>query len=279
MMRAHDRTVQSRPMLQRSVAGNGVVSYVSPLLRECGVPHAFSTRLGGVSAGPFASLNLGNPNGCPVQDEPANINTNYQRLLQAVGCASHRLLRVHQVHGRAVVVVDNGFCNSAQADALVSRQPNAVVSVRVADCAPILIASSDGRTVAAVHAGWRGVVANVLGAAIDAMLRTDAHLRPADLVLAIGPCISLEAMEVGPEVLAEFEQAFGPGAPIRRRGDGKGHVDMRAALRLAALQAGLPSGQIDSRDLCTHLREDEFFSHRREGGVTGRMAALIAPRD
>ena len=85
-------------MLERVVCANAVVIYRSPLLAAAGVPHAFSTRVGGVSAGPFASLNLGNPGGCPTQDDDANIAENYRRLHDAIGCAARRRVFAHQVH-------------------------------------------------------------------------------------------------------------------------------------------------------------------------------------
>src|SRR3954462_10317630 len=93
-------------MLQREVSGKGVLFYYSPLLRAAGVAHAFSTRLGGVSAAPFDSLNLGNPNGCAVQDDYEHVWENYRRLQAAAGCAGRELCRVHQVHGAIVVHVE-----------------------------------------------------------------------------------------------------------------------------------------------------------------------------
>src|SRR5687768_17098934 len=158
-------------MLQRRIAPNGVVYYASPLLERAGVPHAFSTRLGGISPPPFDSLNLGNPNGCAVQDDYDHVWHNYRLLQDAAACGGRELVRVHQVHGAAVAVVTPGrpFDVSTKADALVGDDPGRVLSVRVADCVPVLLAAGDGRTVAAVHAGWRGVVAGAVGAAIRTM--------------------------------------------------------------------------------------------------------------
>ncbi|HEX4795677.1 MAG TPA: peptidoglycan editing factor PgeF [Humisphaera sp.] len=262
-------------MLQRHESSNGIVVYLSPLLRERGVRHAFSTRLGGISPEPFASMNLGNPNGCAIQDDYERIWENYRMLQRSVGLDAHeKPCRVHQVHGNVVVSTKPGepFDTNAKADAIVSDDPCRVISVRVADCVPILIASDDGKQVAAIHAGWRGVVADVVAAAIQ-RIGTSA----AGCVAAIGPCISASAFEVGPEVLAEFDHAFGDRAPCRRREDGKGHVDLREAIRLQLIDAGIAPAQIDSTDRCTFAHSEEFFSHRRENGVTGRLAALIQP--
>jgi YfiH family protein len=262
-------------MLQRRTAPDGVTYYASPLLESLGVSHAFSTRLGGTSPPPFDSLNLGNPNGCDVQDDYPRIWDNYRLLQAAAGCGGRELCRVHQVHGDVVARVRAGepFDTSVHADALVGDDAARVLSVRVADCVPVLIAAVDGRTVAAAHAGWRGVVAGVAVAALREM-----DVEPARCVAAIGPCIGVESFEVGPEVLDAFQVAFGADAPLRRRDDGKGHVDLREALRRQLVAAGIPAGNIDSTDRCTVRDAGEFFSHRRDHGVTGRMAAIISPR-
>ncbi|HEX2972938.1 MAG TPA: peptidoglycan editing factor PgeF [Tepidisphaeraceae bacterium] len=261
-------------MLQRKTSQTGVVYYVSPLMEALGVPHAFSTRIGGVSPAPFDSLNLGNPLGCPTQDDQANIRQNYQRLAEAAGFAGRRIQCVRQVHGSSVVTVTghNQPSELPQADGLITEDATCVVSVRVADCVPVLLCTGDGRKVAAVHAGWRGVVAGVVPQAIQLMERPRV-----ELIAAIGPCISMEAFEVGPEVLEQFVQLPGQEAPILRRADGKGHVDLRKALFLQLLRAGLRADRIDLTDRCTYLHSDEFFSHRREKGLTGRLAALISP--
>src|SRR5829696_7758316 len=159
-------------MLQRRTAPNGVVFYASPLLEQIGVPHAFSTRLGGTSPPPFDSLNLGNPTGDGTpRDSYPRILSHYPLLLEAAGCPSGEWCRLHQVHGATVIRVRAGepLDKATQGDALVSEDPARAIAVRVADCAPILLASDDGRTVAAVHAGWRGVIAGVLRAALQEM--------------------------------------------------------------------------------------------------------------
>lgn len=272
-------------MLERINAREGVVIYRSPLLGATGAPHGFSTRIGGVSTGPFESLNLGNPNGAPVQDSSDNIATNYRRLHAAVGASERRRLYVHQVHGDAVETATDtvAFDCGRKADAIVTRDVAAVAAVRVADCVPVLLATVDGRCVAAVHAGWRGVVAGVALRAVDRLrdeyrrgVSVDTTVPP--VVAAIGPSISFSAFEVGPEVAAEFERVFAGEAHFLLRSSqnaGKAMIDLRQGLRMQLRSAGVTG--IDMSEQCTVANAAEFFSHRRDQGITGRMAALIGP--
>lgn len=262
-------------MLQRKVSPEGVVYYASPLLERAGVPHAFSTRVGGVSPAPFDSLNLGNPAGCATPDDDGRIRENYRRLLRAAGCERRSMARASQVHGAGVIeVTSDSVAEPREADALVTDDARCVVTVRIADCVPVLIADESGRLVAAVHAGWRGAVAGIVPAAVE-VLRGRGAKR---LIAAVGPCISAEAFEVGPEVVEAFERILGPRAPVRRRADGKGHVDVREAVRLQLCACDVAPDRIDSTDRCTVRDADEFFSHRRDAGRSGRLAAVIGPR-
>jgi len=254
----------------------------APGLAGLGVPHGFSTRCGGVSSGPFESLNFGNPGGLEParRDPPANIAENFRRVLAALGTPDRRVVQVHQVHGATVHPVRSGEPDHAgpadtHADAIVTDDPTRLVAVRVADCAPVLLASSDGRVVAAVHAGWRGVVAEVLPATIGVMREV---FGARDLCAAIGPCIGVERFQVGPEVAREFEGLFGRDDRIVRddpRAAGKHLASLRAALERQARAAGVEV--VEQVGGCT-ASEAWYFSHRRDAGVTGRMVAIIGPR-
>lgn len=254
-------------MLKRRVSANGVAWYESEALARLGARHAFSTRIGGVSGPPFDTLNLGNPHGAAVQDALENIRENYARLAAAAGLEGRQLRRVHQVHGAEVLRVEHEAepRHDLCADAVVTTDPRCMVTVRVADCVPVLLAGEGARMVAAVHAGWRGVIAGVVGAAVRAMGGAAAG--------AIGPCIGMDAFEVGAEVAEAFRAAFGDRAPMRPGREGKWHVDLREAVRMQLVSAGV--AVVDSADLCTVRDRGEFFSHRRDAGVTGRMAGVI----
>lgn len=254
----------------------------SPLLGD--LPHAFTTRKGGVSSAPFASLNLGRNSGLDeaLQDPAANLKENRRRALAAIGRQGRTLAMVHQVHGPAVHLVRAAadVNSSFQADAIVTDCPDVVASVRVADCVPVLLAADrhvqPGAVVAAVHAGWRGVAADVVGHAIAAMRSINADR--ATLRAAIGPCISADAFEVGEEVAVAFDALLGGACRpfVRRAANGKAHINLQACLATQLTHHGVNEGRIDTIPLCTVGRPDLFFSHRRDRGVTGRMMALIA---
>jgi YfiH family protein len=196
-------------------------------------------------------------------------------MLQAIHCADAKLVRLHQVHGAAIFDARHASHTSCKGDGLISDDPDLAISIRTADCVPVLMSSSDGRTVAANHSGWRGGVAGVVPNAIDALRAKNA---PLPILAAIGPCIGFEAFEVGPEVLEQFEERFGANGLLRRRPDGKGYVDLRSAIRRQLIDKGITEDAIDTTDRCSFRDKNEFFSHRRENGLTGRMISLIAAR-
>ncbi len=260
----------------------GVEYFQSGLLRRLGAPHAFSTRIGGVSSGPFSSLNLGNPQGAAQQDSATNIQTNQQRLATAIQSADAPVAWVRQVHGNQTAVLRTDelaqqtnillqqFSGQTAADVIVCNAAGVLLSIRVADCVPILLATQDGSMVAAVHAGWRGVVANATGQAILEMGKLGA--KPENITAAIGPAIGPEAFEVGHEVAAEFVRV-GLGEAVKTGGGDKPHIDLSHALEIQLRSAGLK--EIDTCRICTFANERWFFSHRRDNGITGRMAAMI----
>lgn len=265
----------------------------SPLLQH--VPHGFSTRSGGVSRGMFDSLNFGNPSDLPseARDPVSNIHANQQRLLHAIGQTdSPEWVNLHQVHGDQCHVVRRGEAShragtdasgqplSTKADALVTDDPGRVLSIRIADCAPILLAAADGSVVGAVHAGWRGVALRVAVEAVAALRRL-APGRADRPLAAIGPCIGPAAFQVGHEVVAALAQSHpdlpphlwsrpDPAAPDRSL------VDLPALLRHQLLAAGCLV--CTACCLCTVSRPELFFSHRRDQGRTGRLTAVIRAR-
>ncbi len=219
-----------------------------------------TTRRGGVSAAPYASLNLGDH----VGDDPAAIAEN-RRLLRTHLPAEPLWLK--QVHGTRCL--DAAMAHPGdEADAAIARQPGVVCAVLTADCLPVLFCDIAGTIVAAAHAGWRGLVAGILEQTVAAMNV------PADQLLAwLGPAIGPQHFEVGEDVRMAFlnqnphsEFAFSP------KTNGKWLCDLYA---LARFRLGAMSiSRITSADFCTVGDPDRFFSYRRDG-TTGRMASLI----
>lgn len=249
----------------------------SPLLLS--VPylsHGMSTRLGGVSKGPRASWNLATSG-----DSREALAENLRRFALAMGdYGPDDVQQVEQVHG--VRVVDAPVPAATPADALVCRHPGRLVGVRTADCAPVLMVALDaaGRpeAVAAVHAGWRGAVGGILGAAVTHLVAQGAQARR--LRAVVGPCIGLGAFEVGEEVVQAAEVALGGQAPRTRLGAaGRPHLDLPDLVRRLLEQAGLPSPQIEVMGLCTYDDPALFHSYRRDGADSGRQLSAIALRD
>ena len=187
------------------------------------------------------------------------------------------VVQVQQVHGARAVEVDAAV--GAEADAVVARGElpagarGLAVGVRVADCVPLLLADRRSGDVAAVHAGWRGVVAGVVRASIDALARERGSL-----VAAIGPCIGACCFEVGRDVADQIVGACGDGRVLVWEARDKAYVDLRAAVRAQLLALGLARAHIDDVPGCTKHEGERFHSYRRDGAGSGRMLAAIAPR-
>ncbi len=268
-------------MLERKFLNESMVVYQSPLLAQVGVAHAFTTRLGGVSAAPFDSLNLG----VAEADRPGAVAENGRRLRASLGCAGHELITVSQVHGCQMHVppdprteVPAAATRSAvEADAILSDRPDALLMIRVADCVPVLLADVSGQYIAAIHAGWRGLVAGVIPQTVEA-LRRRFGLAGGDLRAAIGPCISAAHFEVGPEVAQAFVQAGLEHVVVAVDGHPRPHIDLSQAAFAQLRGAGVQARDIDASDRCTFRDQEEFYSHRRDAGRTGRQAAVIARR-
>jgi polyphenol oxidase len=237
------------------------------------VPHGFPDRHGGVSEGPFASLNAS----VTVGDAPDAVAENLRRLAQAVGGAPGELATVHQVHGVTVLEATSAGQGSApvplgEADAVWTRTTGLVVGVKTADCLPILVEDPVGRQVAAVHAGWRGVIGDVLGRTIDRLVGGGATVDA--LRVAIGPAIQACCFEVDGDLPQRFEAAFG--SRVIRRVDGKAkvHLDLSGAVAESLRKRGVPDSHVDVLPHCTRC-DERFFSHRRDAGLTGRHLSLI----
>jgi hypothetical protein len=237
----------------------------SPLL--AGFSHGFTTRVGGASAPPYASLNLGGS----VGDEPERVGENWRRLERATGL---RFARVRQVHGARAVRADLPCDPLAEGDIVVSLAAGVAACVSVADCVPVLLADPASGAVAAVHAGWRGTLAGAAAEGVLALGR-EAGAPPSRLVACVGPAIGPCCYEVSDDLAARFHDELGA-ATVRTSSRPKLDLWLANARVLAA--AGMGADRIEVLGRCTSCEHELFFSHRRDAGRTGRQTAFIAPR-
>lgn len=220
-----------------------------------------TTRTGGVSGGPYASLNLADH----VADDPAAVAENRARIAAAAGLpARPRWLR--QVHGHRAVdaaVVGAG----CEADAAYAVEPGVVCAVLTADCLPILLCDEAGSRVAALHAGWRGLAGGVVESAVG------AWDDPKAVMAWLGPAIGPDAFEVGPEVREAFlAQDRGAAGAFRPGAAGRWWADLYALAHLRLQAAGV--ARVHGGGFCTYHERERFYSYRRDG-ETGRMASLV----
>lgn len=269
------------------------------LFDACGTRIAFTSREGGVSAPPYASLNLG----AHVGDDPTAVAENRRRVLEAIGCPVAPLVVPNQVHETNVIVVDgaNGACDvcvddaaalAAKAndesakggDAVVVREPGVAALLNFADCTPVVIVSPSGNF-AIAHAGWRGAVAGVAGKAARALIEADiadakesgqGDFSFAQVAFAcnvyIGPHIQVECFETGKDVAERFREAY-PEAVAAVVPDSR-HVDLSQAVIADLLRTGIAPGRILDTGICTKCEHDKYFSYRAESGVCGRHGAV-----
>jgi len=216
----------------------------------------FSTREGGVSEGPYASLNLGRA----TADEPERVDENRRRLCAEVGVQPEALAMNYQHHS-ADVLRARGGSRGERGDGLWTEERGLPVLALAADCLPIALARANGAkpAVAVLHAGWRGLVGGIAAEGVKT-------LGGGPVAAMIGPGIGPCCYEVGEEVAAPFRRAFGMG--LYR--DGK--LDLWGAAERALRAAGV--ARVDRVDLCTACNPDRFFSHRRDDGLTGRQGVL-----
>lgn len=241
---------------------------------------AESTRHGGVSPVPFASLNLG----INTADDPANVVENRRRFFSAllgnlvnkhtpdyptVGFASS-----HQVHGTEILYATEAGRFDGY-DALITDQPNLLIGITVADCVPILIydTAAGKQAVAAIHAGWRGTVDGIVTKVLTAM-QERFGTQAEDCYAYIGTCIDETSFEVGPEVAEQF----GPDVKRTDPYTQKQYVNLKAANTRQLVDFGIPPEQIGVSAFSTVLNNEDYFSYRAERGQTGRMLAVIGLR-
>jgi YfiH family protein len=255
----------------KQLTQNGLVYYQFQMWQD--VRHGIFTRKGGVSQTPFSSLNLGGN----VGDDPDAVRCNHERMYDVLGVERANVCSLWQVHSADVVIADapvRGRRWLARADAMIADRAEIVLSMRFADCTPILFRDPVRGVVGMAHAGWRGTVQGMAAATVRAMHDTYGS-NPADIQAGIGPAIGPSRYQVGEEVVDAVQRYFGTMDGLVRRdpADGTAYLDLWAANRLDLERSGV--GQVEVAEMCTYERVDEFFSHRAEKGRTGRFGAVL----
>jgi len=261
--------------------------------------HGFSTRLAGFSrAYGGKSLNLGFTH----DDTRQEVERNRAAFLKAIGAKGWPLVTARQIHSDRLLRVDAAPALPLTADALVTDVPGLVIAVKTADCLPVLLVDTKKRVVAAIHAGWRGMVKRIVEKTVGVM-RREYGTAPRNLQAAIGPGIAACCYAVGDEVRDAFESQFAyapqlfhevmahdelkeryPLLFLTARAPGhhplgrKLHLDLAMAAQHQLLDAGIPHKQIFATGKCTSCHNDLLFSHRKENGVTGRQVGAIGVR-
>jgi polyphenol oxidase len=229
-----------------------------------------SNRHGGVSRASYASLNLG----LFTEDKPENVQENRTRFFESLGIKPSRVAHSHQVHRDRILKVTR--CKAYEGyDAMITINKNSFMSVTVADCTPILIYDAKNQAVAAVHAGWKGTVADITAKTIQ-MMQLEFNTKPTDCYAYVGTCIDESSFEVGEKVAELFAYEFK--TMVKNGRKVKFFVDLKKANAAQLMKCGVPENQIEISSFSTVLDNYDYFSHRKEKGKTGRIMALIGVR-
>lgn len=264
----------------------GEVVYLTyPALEDTGlVRHGFSTRLGGVSQGIYASMNLSFSRG----DEREAVLENYRRIAEAIGFDWESIVTSDQTHTTNVRVVtesDRG-CGLTKprpyqdVDGMITDVPGLVLATFYADCVPLYLVDPVKKAIGLSHSGWKGTVGKIGLAAVQAMQR-EYGTDPKDLVAAIGPSICQDCYEVGGDVIGEFEKAFPKEQWDRlfyQKPNGKYQMDLWEANRQIFLEAGVAAERISLPGICTCCNPQFLFSHRASKGKRGNLGAFLTLR-
>ena len=257
-------------------APNGVLYLTAPTI---GLRHAFTTRVGGVSTGDQAGLNLSVHRDGSFE----NVSENYRRLGEATGIDTARLVRTKQVHGNTVRTVTAADVLPLatevpyEADGLVTNIPGLALICYTADCVPVLLADARHGVIAAVHCGWRSSVVDILRIALEAMAALGAA--PETTAAAIGPAIARCCFEVGGEVIEAVDAYLGGDSaglydPVEGRA-GKWLLDLKAANARRLVQLGVPETSVAVSGDCTFCLPEKYWSHRYTKGKRGNQGAII----
>lgn len=256
------------------------VPYLSfPLFENTGiVNHGFSTRLGGVSAGCWSSMNISTTRG----DNPEHVAENCRRIAQAIGVGVEDFTYTHQTHTTNVAVVEEKDRGSRflETDGMVTDVPGICLVTFYADCVPLFFVDPVKKVIGLSHSGWRGTVGKMGKVTVEKM-KFVYGCEPEDILAAIGPSICQDCYEVGKDVIEKFREVFAePLMPklFYEKDNGKFQLNLWEANRQVLLEAGIRKENMAVTNLCTHCNPDILFSHRMSGNRRGNLSAFLALR-
>lgn len=256
---------------------DGVPYLAYPLLEKTGVVrHGFSTRLGGVSTGHCATMNISTTRG----DDPAAVEENRRRIAKAIGVRAEDMTYTNQTHTTNVAVVeakDRGK-RFMETDGMVTNVPEICLVTFYADCVPLFFVDPVHRAIGLSHSGWRGTVGKMGKVTVERM-RKEYGTDPAQVVAAIGPSICQDCYEVSEDVIEKFRENFDKALwpeLFYEKADGKYQLNLWRANQAVLAEAGVPRENIAVTNLCTHCNPDILFSHRSTGTARGNLSAFLA---
>lgn len=254
------------------------VPYLSyPMLENTGiVNHGFSTRLGGVSKGHCATMNISTTRG----DDPEAIAENKRRIAAAIGVEVEDMTFTHQTHTTNVAVVreENRGTRFMETDGMVTNVPGICLVTFYADCVPLYFVDPVKKAIGMSHSGWRGTVGKIGKVTIEKMTEVYGS-NPEDLVVAIGPSICQDCYEVSEDVIKQFKANFAEGIwpeLFYQKNNGKYQLNLWKANEHVFLEAGVKKENIAVTNVCTHCNPDILFSHRTTGNMRGNLSAFLA---
>jgi len=252
---------------------SGGITYISfsHFEESGGVLAAFTTRLGGFSAAPYDTLNVGLFCG----DKPYHVQENRRKIESSLSVSLRD--RVLIVHGNQIVVAERELRNDElpEGDAILTCLPGYTLSMTFADCVPVFLYDPDWKAIALVHAGWRGTLAGISALAVERM-NCEYGSTPGRILAAIGPSIGPCCFMVDEEVASRFSEKFPYGQDLIHRMANLTSVDLWEANRRQLVESGIHDENIAVSGFCTSCRKDLFFSYRRDGRTSGRMAAIMS---
>ena len=235
--------------------------------------HCVSTRVGGVSSGVYATMNLG----AHLGDTPENVAENFKILRDGVFGGNGKIVRTHQTHGTNIALVDENTGVLDDVDGLITNVPGLILTTYFADCVPLLFYDPVAGAIGNAHAGWRGCAENMAEKMVNAMTNHFGS-KPCNILVGIGPSISAVHFQVGQDVVEKFKNTlpfssdFVYNSPEHKN---KFYIDLWQICCQALILAGISPENIEVAGLCTFENKDLFFSHRRDGLARGSMVGMI----